>query len=115
MPGSPSSRSTTDSTARRVICSGCWATVVRLVWLRRAGRVVVAADRDLTRHAAPAQQRVQDADRAAVVVGEHRGNVLRAAEQVTCGAHAGLPGVLALGYCAVSAGSWAGRWRPASR
>ena len=88
---------------------------MRLVWLRRAGRVVVAADRDLTRHAAPAQQRVQDADRAAVVACEHRGHVLRAAEQVRCGALAGLPGVLALGYCAVSAGSWAGRWRPASR
>ena len=63
----------------------------------------------------PAQQRVQDADRAAVVAGEHRGNVLRAAEQVTCGAHAGLPGVLAPGYRPVSAGSWAARWLPASR
>src|SRR5690349_4592059 len=54
-------------------------------------RVVVADDGDLRGHIdAGAQQGVQDADRAAVVSGEYRGDLVGSGEQGTCGGHAGL-------------------------
>jgi hypothetical protein len=53
-----------------------------------AGR---ADEGDVSRYVdARAPQRVDDADRATVVPGEHSGDPLRPVEQPTCGAHPGL-------------------------